>query len=379
MRRSYIKRGDKTTNGGVVLDGLERCLHHGTELSYLEAKVYCPRCKGVGTIAPHGPRRPGTLMGRRAALEGDLCLCRCDPPPQLVASQWDMFQSFEGAGVERAGDGFAGAAAAAFAAAMSPAMGGAGEAGEEDEVPLPASSARTEAKPDCSYLDGTRSRIDAPKAYYRHVNKVTVAPAKQTQFKFQGMDSPSPATESDVTVNGHVIPVYSTTRAAPAGTAVATPAQLTKALEVLPEQHLVNINRIIANPVPNPWDAYWQKERNDPTFYSGAAANLEQGVAFYPWRNTTSISQEFIDSTMLHETGHQMSQALWARDPQLRDEWTKAVAGDPGVPSVYAKADLGEDFAETANMYWSSKGTPCEEEGKRRYPNRYKYFDQITR
>lgn len=224
MRRSYIKRGDKTTNGGVVLDGLERCLHHGTELSYLEAKVYCPRCKGVGTIAPHGPRRPGTLMGRRAALEGDLCLCRCDPPP-----------------------------------------------------------------------------------------------------------------------------------------------------------HLATINRISANALPNVKDPEWQEEYHDPNFYSGATASIEQGVAFYPWKNWADIPQRYIDSTMIHETGHQFRKQLWTSSPQLEKEYREVIAKDGHAPSEYARKNANEDFSETANMYWSSKGTPCEEAGRERYPERYKYFDKITR
>ncbi|WP_299706128.1 hypothetical protein [Caballeronia sp.] len=40
---------------------------------------------------------------------------------------------------------------------------------------------------------------------------------------------------------------------------------------------------------------------------------------------------------------------------------------------------MTEDFAESANMYWSSKGTACEAEGRKRYRARYEYFDRIAK
>jgi hypothetical protein len=36
-----------------------------------------------------------TFDGRQVALEADLCICQCNPPPRLVASYADMFQTFE--------------------------------------------------------------------------------------------------------------------------------------------------------------------------------------------------------------------------------------------------------------------------------------------
>ncbi len=35
------------------------------------------------------------MMGKESALEGDLCVCKCYPPPVMIASQNTMFQSFE--------------------------------------------------------------------------------------------------------------------------------------------------------------------------------------------------------------------------------------------------------------------------------------------
>lgn len=95
LRRNHIKKGDETTSGGVVLQGIEGCYHDGTELTHLGAAVRCPRCERTGKIAPTGPRWPGNMMGKTPALEGDLCLCGCEPPPVLVVSQTDMAQQFE--------------------------------------------------------------------------------------------------------------------------------------------------------------------------------------------------------------------------------------------------------------------------------------------
>lgn len=81
---------------------------------------------------------------------------------------------------------------------------------------------------------------------------------------------------------------------------------------------------------------------------------------------------------MTHETGHQISEALWKEDPTKEQAWLQAIAQDAQAPSQYAQQNPTEDFAETANMYRSSKGTPCEVEGRKRYPARYEYFDSIT-
>jgi type VI secretion system secreted protein VgrG len=148
-------------------------------------------------------------------------------------------------------------------------------------------------------------------------------------------------------------------------------------LEVLPPQHLENIGKISANPSPNPDDAYWTEKYGKGDFASAATANVKQGVAFFPWEKSSDIPQQYVDSTMLHETGHQVSEVLW-RDPKMKRDWLDARKNDGAAPSVYAQRNENEDFAESANMYWSSKGTPCEAVGRKRYPARYAYFDRIT-
>ncbi|RKP45998.1 PAAR domain-containing protein [Trinickia fusca] len=95
MRRSYLKIGDKSSVGGTVAEGIPKTTHYGTELTFIGAQVVCPACKSVGHIAAKGPRRPGSMMGKEPALEGDICVCKCSSPPVMLPSQSNMYESFE--------------------------------------------------------------------------------------------------------------------------------------------------------------------------------------------------------------------------------------------------------------------------------------------
>lgn len=92
MRRYYLKQDDKSSALGVVVEGEPSCLHYGTPLTYVGAKVYCESCKTMGVIAAKGPRLSESMMGRQPALSGDVCICECDPPPIMHASQDNDYQ-----------------------------------------------------------------------------------------------------------------------------------------------------------------------------------------------------------------------------------------------------------------------------------------------
>jgi uncharacterized Zn-binding protein involved in type VI secretion len=89
-RRAYIMQFDNTTSGGQVLDGDAEMRANGRCLSYLGARVSCPACNTEGYIEPKGPRPDDRISNRQPALDGDLCHCRCDPKPRVLASQTDM-------------------------------------------------------------------------------------------------------------------------------------------------------------------------------------------------------------------------------------------------------------------------------------------------
>ncbi|WP_063898127.1 PAAR domain-containing protein [Burkholderia ubonensis] len=95
MKRYLLKIGDKSSNGGVVVEGIEGCTHHGTALTFVGAKVACRGCNSTGLIVAKGPRWPDTKMGKEQALDGDICVCKCIPPPVMIASQNSAFHSFE--------------------------------------------------------------------------------------------------------------------------------------------------------------------------------------------------------------------------------------------------------------------------------------------
>ncbi|AXF13734.1 PAAR domain-containing protein [Paraburkholderia caledonica] len=95
MRRYFIVLGDKTTAGGVVIQGEESCRNHGKPLAYHGAQIYCHACKTTGYICNVPPYRPMVLMGKQAALENDICICKCSPAPRLIASQNNASMSFE--------------------------------------------------------------------------------------------------------------------------------------------------------------------------------------------------------------------------------------------------------------------------------------------
>ncbi|WP_081075193.1 PAAR domain-containing protein [Burkholderia stagnalis] len=108
MKRFYLKKGDLSSNGGVVLEGMDFFIHHGTPVTFLGAKVYCSACDSTGVIVGQGPRRPDSLMGKHAALDGDLCACRCYPSPVMLASQDTASQEFAAAELAEMGFGPAG-------------------------------------------------------------------------------------------------------------------------------------------------------------------------------------------------------------------------------------------------------------------------------
>lgn len=95
MRRNVLLQGDKSSAGGVVTQGIQGTFNNGVPLAFLGATVSCPACNTTGCIVPTGPRLVGDLMGKRVALDGDLCACRCSPQPTMRASSSGIAQTFD--------------------------------------------------------------------------------------------------------------------------------------------------------------------------------------------------------------------------------------------------------------------------------------------
>ncbi|MEN7530314.1 MULTISPECIES: PAAR domain-containing protein [unclassified Cupriavidus] len=92
VRRYGIRRGDRTTAGGVVEGGTAGAELGGRLQAFEHDPVWCPRCKSMGRIVCTGPRIPAKGPdGREAALSEDWCVCGCERTPLLVASQFDAY------------------------------------------------------------------------------------------------------------------------------------------------------------------------------------------------------------------------------------------------------------------------------------------------
>lgn len=86
-KRYYITLGASTTAGGTVISASSLLALDGVKVALEGDQVSCPACGSTGIIGLDGPRLSTRHDGRQYALDGDLCLCRCDPPPRLVAVQ----------------------------------------------------------------------------------------------------------------------------------------------------------------------------------------------------------------------------------------------------------------------------------------------------
>jgi uncharacterized Zn-binding protein involved in type VI secretion len=77
MRRYHITVGAKTTVNGTVRTGWECSTINDLAMAREGDEVDCPICDSTGVILCDGPRLVDLLDDRHAALDGDLCRCKC--------------------------------------------------------------------------------------------------------------------------------------------------------------------------------------------------------------------------------------------------------------------------------------------------------------
>lgn len=87
VTRYHITAGASTTAGGKVMSGSASRSINGARIACVGDPVSCPGCHSTGLIEPDGPRLSDRFDGRQMALSDDLCRCKCNPPPRLVANQ----------------------------------------------------------------------------------------------------------------------------------------------------------------------------------------------------------------------------------------------------------------------------------------------------
>lgn len=117
MKRFFCLKGDKTTAGGTLTEGIECFVVSNLSIGFHGASVFCAACGTTGHILCIEPRLDITLPnGKMPAAHGDLCLCKCNPPPTLIASQSVFSMTVGGASTAAAAASAAAAVAGAVAA-----------------------------------------------------------------------------------------------------------------------------------------------------------------------------------------------------------------------------------------------------------------------
>jgi hypothetical protein len=156
--------------------------------------------------------------------------------------------------------------------------------------------------------------------------------------------------------------------------------QVAKSLGALPPEVRERIRSINIEPGKNPEDEYWAKAFKNPEFRAYASASPEGSVWLYPAKGERP--QRFLDSSLIHETGHILSEQLWG--PWQKEGggwkgWKAAGEKDGLVPSKYARSSLGEDFSETLAVYQRVRGTPREAELRGMMPERFAILDKLMK
>jgi uncharacterized Zn-binding protein involved in type VI secretion len=98
MKRYLVTLGSETSAGGKVTSASSLRTINGATVALEGDIVHCSRCHADGVIKPDGPRLKDLYNGRHYALQDDLCLCHCSPPPRLLASQHLVCQTLEDPG-----------------------------------------------------------------------------------------------------------------------------------------------------------------------------------------------------------------------------------------------------------------------------------------
>jgi uncharacterized Zn-binding protein involved in type VI secretion len=95
IKRYYITLGAATTAGGEVTTASSFMSIDGVKAALDRDKVWCPQCSSEGYIGLDGPRLSSSFNSKQHALHDDLCICKCDPPPRLVAVQNHSSQTID--------------------------------------------------------------------------------------------------------------------------------------------------------------------------------------------------------------------------------------------------------------------------------------------
>ena len=158
------------------------------------------------------------------------------------------------------------------------------------------------------------------------------------------------------------------------GTAMFSPSH--KALKVidellkrpkLPDSFTRHTSDIYFTDQKNKDDAYWQEVYKIKGFTS-AATGGDGKVVFY------SSSSPSLD-VLVHEMGHNFAKGRYGQTrPPQESQYAKVIKSKEPPATWYGTTDPGEDFAETAELYFSYPRFL-----KKEAPRRFKIFDQMVK
>lgn len=163
----------------------------------------------------------------------------------------------------------------------------------------------------------------------------------------------------------------------PAGVQQHAVQDAAEAARYLPQKNRALVKTIVLSPVVNPEDAHWATEYNMPDFHSYMTAGSAGVVTVYPSNTGPQPSVSAMRGSLIHETGHTWSYKQWGEDKTQGKwlDWQRARDTDRVSVSTYAMASIGEDVAETVQIYGSTKGTPKHLEYKAMVPARFAILD----
>ncbi|MDB5747756.1 MAG: hypothetical protein JWP72_2604 [Massilia sp.] len=98
FKRYLILLGAKSTAGGTVKTAGSFMSCDDVPYALEGDLLDCPGCGKQGIIQCVAPRLDDTCDGKQLALEHDLCLCGCSPPPRLIANQEHEYQLIDDTG-----------------------------------------------------------------------------------------------------------------------------------------------------------------------------------------------------------------------------------------------------------------------------------------
>lgn len=163
--------------------------------------------------------------------------------------------------------------------------------------------------------------------------------------------------------------------------------QIARSLASLPTQSLAVVTAVEVSDHTNPQDTQWRVAYHWAAHArSFMACGAEGRIFIYPHSAATPPRQRDSDGTMVHETGHALSnRAFGALPPPPRTaplppgwaSWSRAIQEDGGSPSGYARSDLPEDFSESLLLLTSVRNTPQEAEIRALFPHRCAILDAL--